>query len=837
MPTWFHELRYALRQLRKSPVFTLVAASTLALGIGANTAIFSLLDQAVIRRLPVRHPEQLVRLRYTGESPGHTNTYGGDDQDFFSFPMYRDLRDRNRVFSGLVANDEQRTGVEWNNRSELVDTELVSGNYFGVLGVRPAMGRLLLPSDDLPNSNPVVVLSFGYWKSKLGGNALVLGQTLLINAHPFVVVGVVSPQFHSIVAGQTPGVFVPASAKNVITPGWQDAEDRQSHWLTLVGRLQPGERLQQAQAGLEPLWHALRAEELKQFGYPSPRTRRLFLDESHIQVLDSARGFSPLRDQIGTPLLILMGMVTLLLLMACINVSSLLLVRAAGRAREMSVRYAMGAGRWQILRQLLVEGLLLGVLGGALGLALAPAISRMLVRMVLTEPTSEIPFSTSPDPRLLAFNFAVAFGVSILFSLAPALRFLHPDLVNSLKQQSATAAEGPLRFRRMSVGAQIGVSLLLLVGAGLFVRTLHNLQSVDVGFASDHLVTFRLNPRLAGYRSEQLQPLNRRILETLAALPGVRGVAATDDPDLAGIEQDDDVSVAGYKAAEDENLTVEKPRVTPEYFSTMQVPLLAGRAFTQEDVAGKPAVAIVNATFAKHYFGSPQNAIGRMIAFTGSGGDIKFDTEIVGVAADTKHSAVRDPVRRTVYRPLAQSPRLNYITYLIRTWQPPQTAEASVRAAMTQLDSKLAMYDLQTMQQQVADSLSNERLMALLSISFGAVAVLLAAIGLYGVLAYSTAQRTREIGIRMAMGAQRASVVRMVLQDVAWIVGVSILATLPISLLLGRMLGSELYGVSAGDPLTLTLGTLLMAGVALISALVPARRAASVDPMQALRSE
>ncbi len=837
MQALFHELRHASRQLRKSPVFTLVAVITLGLGIGASTAIFSLLDQAVIRSLPVSHPEQLVRLRYTGESPGHTNTYGGDDHDFFSYPMYCDLRDKNEVFSGLIANDEQRTGVEWNNRSELIDTELVSGNYFEVLGVQPAMGRLLVPSDDRPNSSPVVVLSFNYWKSKLVSDPRAIGGTLLINAHPFVIVGVVPPQFHSVVAGQTPGLFVPASAKNIVTPGWQDLEDRQSHWLTLVGRLKPGEHLQQAQAGLEPLWHSIRAEELKQFGYPSPRTRRLFLDDSHIQVLGSARGFSPLRDDIGTPLLILMGMVGLLLLMACINVSSLLLVRAAGRAREMSVRYAIGAGRWQIVRQLLVEGLLLGLLGGSLGLALAPAISRVLLRMVFTDTTSVIPFSTSPDPRVLAFNFGAAFAVSILFSLAPALRFLHPDLVNTLKQQTATAAEGPLRFRRVLVGAQIGVSLLLLIGAGLFIRTLRNLQSVDIGFVSDRVTTFHLNPRLAGYGSEQLQPLNQHILDALAALPGVRAVAATDDPDLAGVEQDDDVSVAGYKAAEDENLTVEKPRVTPDYFATMQVPLLAGRAFDQQDVAGKPEVAIVNATFAKHYFGSPQNAIGRMIGFTGSGRNVKFDTEIVGVAGDTKHSAIRDPIRRTVYRPLAQSPRLNYITYVIRTWQPPQTAEASVREAMKQLDSKLAVYELQTMQQQVADSLSNERLIALLSTSFGVMALLLAAIGLYGVLAYSTAQRTREIGIRMAMGAQRASVVRMVLQDVVWIVGVSIVATLPVSLLLGRMLRTQLYGVSANDPLTLVLGAFLMVAVALISALLPARRAASVDPMQALRSE
>ena len=584
------------------------------------------------------------------------------------------------------------------------------------------------------------------------------------------------------------------------------------------------------------MWHALRAEELKQFGYHSQRTRRLFLDESHIQVLDSARGFSPLRDELGTPLLIIMGMVALLVLMACINVSSLLLVRAAGRVREMSVRYAMGADRWQIVRQLLIEGLLLGLMGGTAGVIIAPAISGFLVRMVFTDPTTEIPFSTTPDLRVLAFNFAVAFGVSILFGLAPALRFLRPDLVNSLKQQTATAAGSPLRFRRISVGAQIGVSLLLLIGAGLFVRTLRNLRAVDVGFATDHLVTFSLNPRFAGYQTEQLQPLNRRILDALSALPGARAVAATDDPDLVNDNETGNVSIAGYKAAEGEDMQVEEPWVTPEYFTTMGIPVLAGRPFRDAEVSGEHNVAIVNDSFARHYFGSPQAAIGRTLAF-GSAPKSKFNTEIVGVVGDTKHTQVRDPVLRTAYRPLLQSPQLNRVTYLVRSWQAPQAADANIRTAMQQLDSKLALDNLQTAEDEVAQSLANERLIALLSVSFGLLAVLLAAVGLYGVLAYSTAQRTREIGIRMAMGAQRASVVRMVLQDVLWIAGASILVTLPVSLLLGRMLRSQLYGVSVGDPWTLMIGTLLVALVALLSALVPASRAASIDPMQALRSE
>jgi predicted permease len=833
----FQDLRYAVRQIRKAPAFATVAILTLALGIGANTAIFTLLDQAVVRSLPVSHPEQLVRLRDTIYSPGHTNNYGGDDKDFFSYPMYRDLRDHNRVFSGLIANDEQTAGIEWKNHSELVGAELVSGNYFQVLGLEPALGRLLLPSDDLANSNPVVVLRFDYWKTRLGSNPRVVGQTLFINAHPFTIVGVAPPRFHSIAAGETPGVFVAASMKNIVTPRWQDLEDRESHWLTIVGRLKPGESRRQAQAGLEPLWHALRLEELKLFGYHySQRTHHEFAYQSHIQLLDNARGFSPLRDEIGTPLVILMGMVGLLLAMACINVSSLLMVRAAGRAREMSVRYALGAGRWQIVRQLLVEGLLLGLMGGALAVAIAPAISSALVRLIFTNRSAEMPLSASLDLRLLLFNFAVALLVSVLFSLAPALRFLRPNLVDSLKQQSATAAGAALRLRRLSVGAQIGLSLLLLVGAGLFVRTLRNLRAVDVGFVTGHLVTFGVSPRLSGYQTDQLQPLNRRILTTLAALPGVRSVAATNDPDLSGDDETGDVSIAGYRQAEGEDMEAEQPRVTPAYFATMKVPLLAGRVFTDSDVIGKPNVAVVNAAFAKHYFGDPQNAIGRRLNF-GPFRDPKFDTEIVGVVGDTKHHSVRDPVRRTVYQALLQYPQLNGIHYLLRTWQPPRAAEADIGAAMQRLDSKLAVNHLETVDEQVSDSLSIERLIALLSVSFAAAAILMAAIGLYGVLAYATAQRTRKIGIRMALGAQRETVIRLVLSDVFWLAGISIAVTLPIVLLLSRALRSQLYGVGPADPWTIASGVTLMAVVVLLSALLPARRAASVDPMQALRME
>ena len=836
MRTFLYELRMGFRQLRKAPGFAIVAVLTLALGIGANTAVFTLLDQAMLRRLPVSHPEQLVRLRFTGASPGHIHAYGGDDKDYFSVPMYRDLRDKNKVFDGIVASDQCQAGVQWNNSPDLVSCERVSGNYFQVLGVQPAMGRVIVPSDDEPNSAPVVVLSFNYWKTKFGSDPRVINQTLLINAHPFTIAGVAAPGFQSVVAGQTPKIFVPITAQPVIDASSSVLDDHKTRWLTVVARLKPGETTAAAEAGINPLWSSLRAQEFPLFKSTSANFRQKFFDQAHLSVLDASKGFSPLRDQIGQPLLIVMGMVGLVVLMACVNISSLLLVRASGRAREMAVRYAMGAGKWQIVRQLLVEGLILGTLGGVVGLIVAPLATRALVRTVVVGDASQFPLNTSIDARIFVFNFAVAFAASVLCSLAPALRFLKPDLATSLKQQTGTSSASPLLFRRITVGLQIGLSLLLVVGAGLFVRTLRNLEAQNVGFTTEHLVTFGINPRLAGYPQEQVAPLHQRITETLAALPGVRSVGGTDDPELTNDDIGSNFSIAGYDAKEDEDMNMESPSVTPGYFTALQLPVLAGRTFTEQDTVGQPKVAVVNATLARKYFGDPQRAIGRMLGH-GQGNDTKYDIQIVGVVGDAKHTAVRDEVRRTAYAPFLQSEKPGVLQYYVRTWQSPEASEASIRSAMQNLDSKLVLDTMRTMDEQIADNLVNDRLITLLAVVFAALATLLAAIGLYGVLAYSTAQRTREIGIRMAMGAQRTSVVRMVLVDVIWLAGISIAVTIPLALLLSRLIRSQLYGVSSFDPLSLAAGTVLVITVAMLAAILPAKRAASIEPMKALRTE
>ena len=447
MTGFTQDVRYALRQLAKAPGFAAVAIVTLALGIGANTAIFSLLDQALLRTLPVKDADRLVILQSLGSFNGHTSSRIGGGDFSFSYPMYRDLRDGKSVFSGLIATDKVSVGVQWHNQPELVDGELVSGNYFNVLGVRPALGRLLVASDDVvPDANPVAVLSFSYWQRRFGADPAVVNQSVLVNGRPFTVLGVTPPGFHSVVMGDTPDVFVPMTMKVEIKPEVSDLLLRTSRWLNIIGKLKPGLTREQAEAGINPLWYSIRAEELKQRGHSSEHFKESFLTKSHLFVRDGAKGFSPLRADVQEPLVIIMGMVGLVVLMACANVGSLLLVRAAGRIREMSVRYALGAKRARVVQQLLVEGLLLGLAGGALGILIAPRISSWLINMIWSRTAGDLPFSSHPDLRILFFNFSLALLVSLIFSLAPAVQFWRPNLAPALKQQAMTAGGGPLYF-------------------------------------------------------------------------------------------------------------------------------------------------------------------------------------------------------------------------------------------------------------------------------------------------------------------------------------------------------------------------------------------------------
>ncbi len=515
LPSWTLELllrdvRFAVRGLWRNPGLTFVAVLTLAIAIGATSTIFSLLSQAILQTLPVRDPNQLVVLSSAGSHPGHLHSEGGDTdghQHEFSYPMFRDLRDRNPTMAGLIAEEPATVGASWNNHAEAVSAELVSGNYFDVLGVRPAAGRLLSQSDETaPGANPVAVVSFDYWKTHLGESP-VAGKTLVINGTPFTILGVAAPGFKSMVWGHNPAVYVPLSEQRIVEPEWNYLNDRNSYSLDVVGRLRPGITAEQASAALNPLYRSIRADEFAGLHTQRPDVREKFVDRAHLNLEAGARGFSPLRNEVTTPLAILMGMVLLVTGMALVNVASLLLVRAANRVREFSVRYALGATSGQILRQLMCEGLLLGLLGAAAGLAIVPEAQHLLIRWMAGQSSDPPAFSSTLDWHVLAFTLVTSFVGSVFFSLAPAAQFWNPRLADALKQQASTGVGGGLKFRRTCVLLQIGFSLLLIVGAGMFLRTIQNLRNANPGFETEHLLAFRLSPELAGYPEAGVAPV------------------------------------------------------------------------------------------------------------------------------------------------------------------------------------------------------------------------------------------------------------------------------------------------------------------------------------------
>ena len=840
MNSLLQDVRYALRQLRKSPAFTLTVILTLALGIGANAAVFTLFDQVLLRMLPVERPKELVRFQWTGSFSGSGSSFGGDITNYFSYPMYKDLRDQNQVFAGILAADRASVGVSWHTQAEEKDAEIVSGNYFQLLGLRPALGRLITPQDDTAkNANPVVVLSYSYWKARFASSPDVAGQTVLINGHPFTILGVAPENFQSAIGGYRPGGFIPVSMVEMAMP-WvvqrDDLNNHQSVWLTLVARLKPGVSYQRAEASLAPLWHSLRANELTLYKNHSERFAKGFLDTSKLQVLDDSTGFTPERGDLKTPLIILMSMGGLLVAMCAINVATLLLLRAAGRSREMSMRYALGARRWRIVAQLLVEGGVLGAAGCAAGLAVAPAVAGMLVRLMTSADPGKEHYSAAIDMRVLLFTLGISLLTTLLFSIAPALHFMFPDLAQALRQNAGTAPKGSQRFRKLAVGAQIALSVLLLGSAGMFVRSLDNLRNQPLGFETANLTTFSLDPTNSGYGDDRTAQIVTSVVERVRAIPGVTIAAATTDPELAGDDNGSNFTVQGHIASEDEKMDFEVPWVTAGYFSTLHQPLLAGRELTEADTAGSPKVAVVNAALAKRFFGTPQNALGHLLA-EGGGSNVKFDTTIVGVVGDIKHEDLKTDIGPAVYRPYLQEKHPTGVQIYARTAEAPATIESAIRQAVHQLDPTLVVDGLRTMQAEIDISASDNRALAFLAIGFSVLAMILAGVGLYGVLAYSTEQRTREIGVRLALGAGRWSVVTLVMREMALIAAIATAVALPSVVAVARLFQSELYGVSTFDPVVLAGAFLFTAVMVLFAAVLPARRAASIEPMQALRTE
>jgi putative ABC transport system permease protein len=832
------DLRFALRQMRRSPGFVLIAVITLALGVGANTAVYSLLDQALLRALPVEKPEQLVVLSASGKAwDGHSSDHGAGVEKSFSYPMYHDLRDQGQVFSGLIATAPTSVGIAHDRTSEVGDAEIVSGNYFSVLGVQPALGRLFSQTDDsVPGANPVTVVSHRYWATHLGADPNIAGKTIALNGQTFEVVGVAPENFQSAVWGETPDLFVPMSMLNTVVPGkGKRLTDHTDRWMNIIGRLRDGETIKQAEAGVAPLWHALRAGELKALGHKSQPFVDDFLTHSRLVIEPGARGLSYSRSSLETPLVAVMAMAALVLLLAAVNVASLLLVRSASRVQEFAVRYAMGARSGRILQQLLMEGMLIGLLGGAAGLLFAPAAMRLLLRQMAAADGTHA-FRATLDARLFVFGFAVALAVSLLFSLAPAVQLLRPDLMAALKQKAATATGGVLGLRRVVVSLQIGLSVLLLVGAGLFVRTIQNLRQVNVGFNTTHLVLFHIDPVLAGYPQAKIGALEDRVIDTMRSLPGVQAATASDNPEMADVTHDGNVTVAGYTPPTNEDFDVEFGNVDRDYYHAMQAPMLLGRTFHEADDATGQPVAIVNESFVRHFFKNANEAIGGRVA-RGSGNDLHYMT-IVGVARDIHLHNLREASVPTLYVPLGQAnPAPGRLYLYLRTATPPEQMFSTVRGAMHTIDPALTITGLRSMDEQVEMSIANERMIEVLALAFGALAALLAGVGLYGVLSYTTVQRTREIGIRMALGSTRLAITGLVVKEMVRLAIIGVAVAVPCAILLGRTLQSQLFGVSAADPVTLTGVVLLMGLVGILAALIPAHRAANVDPMEALRAE
>ena len=835
--TFPQDIRFALRQLRKSSGFTITAVLTLALGIGANTAIFSLFDQVMLRNMPVRDPRSLVLLKEQSQAErGHTHSEG-DDKLYFSYPAYRHLRDENKVLQGVLASASEQVAFATNERTEQTNAELVSGNYFDVLGMRPALGRLFTQADDSQkNGNPVIVLSYEYWKSRVGAVPGILNQTVRLNGYPFTVVGIAPSGYAGLSPEQIPDLFVPMSMQPEIDVRWpNNLEDARSRWLNILGRLQPGVSLKQADAALNPLWQNIRQQELDQMTDRSAKFDQKFMS-THLFVESGGQGLPMLRNDFGTPLIALMAMVSAVLLIACANVANLMLVRAAGRRREMAVRGALGASRTRIMRQVLSEGALLGIMAASLGILFAQLGICLLVQAIPQEVGLTQALSAHLDARILAFTVLAAMLTTLLFSLAPSLAATRLSLTDALHDRSNASRGGGARLRSVLVSGEVMLSLLLLVAAGLFARTLFNMKAAETGFKTDHLLTFSANAKLLGHNVIDTKAEYERILDALRASPGARSASYAELPLLSGDDRGGDIDIAGYEPKPGEELDFRMNFVHPQFFSTLQVPLLAGRMFTDGDKAGGHKVGIVNQAFATRFFGNPNAALGHMFCFGCKKGTAP-DIEIVGVVQGMKSSSLRDKNAPFFFLPYTQGEDAASAAFYIRATQAPELAAASIRSAVASVDRDLPVQYLESMNEHIAASIFQERLISGLSVAFGALAALLAAIGLYGVLAYTVAQRTQEIGVRMALGASRIGVVKLVVGQVLLLSGIGIALAIPLSLASAKFLESQLYGISSHDFGVLSGVVVLLLALSIVAGIIPAHRAASVDPMKALRIE
>jgi predicted permease len=831
------DLQFALRTLRRSPLFTLIAVLSLALGIGANTAIFSLMDQLLLRLLPVKDPDSLVMLSQRG-----TNMGGNDGERANSYPIYQDYQQRAEAFSEVFCQKvSEGVALTLDGQTELVSAEMVSGNYFSALGVKPAIGRVFNSQEDdqVYKGHPVVTLSYDYLMTRFAGDRSVVGKKILVNNFPMTIVGVSAPGFSGVDPARSPKIRVPIQMLPIVNPGWDTTIGfRRLQWVRVFARLKPGYTVQSAQASLQVLFTQIRRYEatLPEARNWSAYNRERFL-QGTVVVEKAATGYSQLRNSFSKPLVVLMWMVGLVLLIACANVAGLLIARAVARQKEIAVRLSVGASQGQLVRQLLVESLVLAAAGGALGILLGAWITKALLSLLPTG-NALLMLSARPNGRIMLFNFGLSLLTGLIFGLAPALRSTRLDLWSSLKDAvgSVAGAGGAVRARKVLVTAQVALGFLLLFGAGLFVRSLQNLRETDSGFKNmEQLLSFRLNPSLNGYTLPRAKSFYQEALQNIRALPGVQSAGYARAAVLSGGAWGDGMLVEGYAAKQGENTHAMVNFVSPGYLRTMGVPLLEGRDFDERDAGQTSAVCIVNRTFAEHYFPG-KSAIGRRVgSATLRGG--KLDVEIVGVAENALYNGPREGSRRQVYFAEPQERYLAGETFYVRTNLDSKQMFGAIRAAVQKLDSRVAAEEMRTLESQLDQILLTERLIAMMSAGFGALATLLASIGLYGVMAFMVARRTKEIGVRLALGAMRGSVVWLVMREVLLLVGLGLAVGIPAALALGRFVSAQLYGVKANDPWVAAIAVVLLSLIAALAGLVPARRASRIDPLLALRYE
>ncbi len=829
------DLKLALRVFWKSPGFAAIVILTLALGSGANTAIFTLLDQVMLRALPVERAERLVVLHAPGPFSGWSEV-NSDTVMPMSHPMFEGLRDKTKAFAGVLAHAPTSVHLTLSGGTERVNGDLVSGGFFQVLGLRAAHGRLFTPDDDrVPSGHPVVVLGHGLFERSFGGDASAVGRTVSINNHPMTIVGIAPLHFNGVEVGSAVDIYVPLAMQQELQPTWgKRLSDWRSRWLTPMARLEDGVSRAEASAAANLVYAQLLQEDWAHIQGGSDSFKERFFKKT-LSLLPGGRGTSGLRDQSGTPLLVLMGMVGLVLLIACANVASLLLTRAASRQKETAVRLALGASRMRLVRLQLVESVMLSLAGGLVGLQLAYWVGEALIRALPYDDATRT-LSAAPDLRVGLFTLALAVVTGVGFGLVPALRASQSDLAPTLKGEAAAVVggSGHFRLRRGLVVAQVALSLLLLIGAGLFTRSLMNLRGLDPGFEPDRLFAFDVDPSRSGQGFEQRVATLRRIQEELAAEPGVASASAAAVTLMSNSNSSSTVRVDGYEAKEGEDMNPNFNYVAPGFFETLGLPLVAGRDLTETDVLGAPQVAVVNEVFAAYFF-KKQNPVGRRFGIGRRGGG--YPIEIVGIVRDGKAASLRDKQRRFVYVPYPQEESIGGLTYYVRSSVESDAFAARLRAAVGRVDPTLPVSELKTMRAQIGESLFVERMVAGLSAAFGLLATVLAAIGLYGVMSYAVAMRTREIGLRVALGADGRSVLLLVLREVAILAALGIAIGLPGGYGLGKVIESQLFGLNARDPLTFFVATLALVATAFVAGLIPALRAARVDAMTALRYE